>query len=151
MVSTVHKHIECSPVTSTETTLDLRLARKLFVDYSLTTGTTTITHGDIPEDSVQVNVEFESIPSPLDSFYPADSFIDYDEEKEEGKLLLCTANYKHASGVGAYATKGLKLPNVVKTTIVLPKGADGPGIRFGGKRGCIGRMMGKLMEWKGIA
>lgn len=131
---TLPKHVTCYQITDTELSYDLPLTKQLFVDYSLTSGTTTIMYDDIPSDNVQIKVAFDSVP-----------------ESDDG-AVFCTAKLHRAVGAGVFkSTKNATLPTVESTTIVLPSGASRPSIKFGGKKAahCAGKMVKKLIKWKG--
>ena len=132
MAYTLPKHIDCQEVTASELTFDLPRTHKMFVDYSLTTGTTTITHDDIPEDIIRVNVSFDSVP-------------------ETNTTIICSAQFKHAVGIGAFTTqKHADLATITSTTIVLPEGVKRPVIKFAGEKAahCVGGLIRKLLKWK---
>ena len=121
-------------VVSSELTFNLPCtAHKMFlVDYSLTTGTTTITHDDIPEDIIRVNVSFDSVP-------------------ETNTTIICSAHFKHAIGIGAFATqKHADLATITSTTIVLPEGIKRSVIKFAGQKDahCVGGLIRKLLKWR---
>jgi hypothetical protein len=131
MLYTLPKHIDCTPITSASTTHDLPLSHKLFLDYSLTTGTTTtIAHADSNTTSIKVSFN--------------------DDITEDDNLLFCTGTFKRGVGVGVY-TKDPQavLPKLVETVITLPLG-DSTTVKFGGKKaaGCAGHVVRKVMKWK---
>jgi len=129
MLFTLPKHIDCVPITSASTTYDLPLSRKLFLDYSLTTGSTTIAHGESNTTSVQVS---------------------FNDITEDDNLLFCTGTFKRGVGVGVYTKdKHAVLPRIVETVITIPEG-DETTVKFGGKKAarCAGHVVRKVMKWK---
>jgi hypothetical protein len=133
MAYNLPKHITCQDITSTDLTFDLPLTHKMFVDYSLTAGTTTITHDDeIPKDIVRVKVAFDSVP-------------------ESNTTVVCSAQFKKAVGIGAFKTqKHVDPATVTSTTIILPQGVKRPDIKFAGEKAahCVGGLIRKLLKWK---
>lgn len=129
MLYTLPNRINCVPVTSETSTYDLPLSRKLFLDYSLTTGSTTIAHGDSNTTTVQLT---------------------FKDVTEDDNLLFCTGTFKRGVGVGVYTKdKHAKLPKVVETVITIPEG-EGPMIKFGAKKAskCAGHVVRKVLKWK---
>jgi hypothetical protein len=131
MAYTLPKHVTCQEITSDEMSVDLALTRKMFVDYSLTAGTTTITQGDIPEGTIRVKVDFDGVP-------------------ETNTTILCSAQFKKAVGIGAFTTKKhANLATITRTTIIFPQGEKRPEIKFAGKKAahCVGGLVRKLLKW----
>lgn len=132
LLYTLPSHINCVPVTSETTTYDLPLSRKLFLDYSLTSGTTTIAHGDSnTTTTTAVQLTFKDIT-------------------EADNVLFCTGTFKRGVGVGVYTKdKHAKLPKVLETVITIPEG-DGPTVKFGAKRAskCAGHAVRTVLKWK---
>lgn len=128
MLYTLPKRIDCVPITSAASTYDLPISRKLFLDYSLTTGSTTIAHADSNSTTVQL------------------SFNDITEDDD---LLFCTGTFKRGVGVGVYTKdKHAKLPKIVETVITIPE--EGTTVKFGGRKAarCAGHVVRKVMKWK---
>lgn len=129
MLYTLPNHINCVPITSETSTYDLPLSRKLFLDYSLTTGSTTIAHGDSNTTTVQLTFKYIT---------------------EDDNLLFCTGTFKRGVGVGVYTKdKHAKLPKVLETVVTIPEG-DGPTVKFGAKKAskCAGHVVRKVLKWK---
>ena len=129
MMYTLPNRINCVPITSTTSTYDLPLSKKLMVDYSLTTGSTTITHADTNTTSVKL------------------SFADISDDDE---VLFCTGTFKRGVAFGVYTKdKHAKLPKLVETVITLPQ-EEGPAVKFGGKKAghCAQKVVRKVLKWK---
>ncbi|KIM30232.1 hypothetical protein M408DRAFT_328289 [Serendipita vermifera MAFF 305830] len=129
MLYSLPNRINCVPVTSTTSTYELPLSKKLLVDYSLTTGTTTLTHADTNTTTVKL------------------SLADVSEDEE---ILFCTGTFKRGVGFGLYTKdKHTKLPKVVETVITLPQ-ESGPVVKFVGKKAghCAQKIVRKVLKWK---
>jgi hypothetical protein len=130
MVYTLPNRINCVPITSTTSTYDLPLTKKLFLDYTLTTGTTTIAHGDTNATSVKLTL---------------------DNVSDDTELLFCTGTFKRGVGVGVYTKeKHAKLPKIVETVITIPAEGDSPMVKFGSKKAghCAQKVVRKVLKWK---
>ncbi|KAG9049835.1 hypothetical protein FS842_011477 [Serendipita sp. 407] len=147
MLYTLPKRVNCQEISGGEGTFELPLTRKLMVDYSLTSSTTSIIRSaDAPKGVVSFHVEFDGKNPELKGT----------ADEEEDKILFCSAQFgRRASAAGVLTKdKHAQLPPLKKTTIVLPLESDeergGPMIKFGGKKmgKCAQKMVRKVLKWK---
>lgn len=127
------KNIHCVELApNMELDLTLGPAKSIWVHHSLTSGSSSIVHSDdIKPGSYKVKLEFEDDGESKKRVTDGDND---DDDEPEAKKLVCWANLKKVSGLGAFAKeKDVTLPAIKSTTIYVAKEDKYPNVNFSGK------------------